>query len=1132
MKKFLHQLLMLTKHSLYGFIIQLFLCTALFAIDSNAQNSMNLKEVQISSLKFNDVYLEEALALLEVKSGFHFTYNKYDLQNVRVKGAYRNQSLYAILLNLSEQASIKFKQVNKNITVKLIEEEAGQNENRIQIVNQQTEVSGKVTSADNGEALPGVNVVEKGTSNGTVTDVEGNYALAVTSGATLIFSSVGFTSEEISVNNRSVIDVAMITDVKQLQELVVVGYGTQEKSLVTGSISSVQASDIENMSVSRAEQALQGKTAGIQVLPASGSPGAGMKVRIRGAGTNGNANPLYIVDGIKATDINYLAPEDIASMEVLKDGAASAIYGAEGGNGVVIITTKSGEEGVSKVNYSFQYGNQSVGDLPDLMNGEQYSQYMSEAGATVSGSANTDWLDEIFETAPMQKHHLSFTGGSEATKIFTSLAYYDQDGVLGGDKANFKRITGRVNLDHSINNWLDIGTNISYTNTNRASIEEDDEFDGLLAAALSIDPLTPTHMSSIPDFLSAVDPNLLRRDANGQYFAISRNIQGEAVNPLLGLDISRGSTKTDRVFGNFYVDIKPIKNVTFTSRVGIDYAHGLHHFWSPTYYYSSERNNSSTGVSDETTTLSKWQWENFITYNTDINNHSIGLVAGTSAEQLRFRTLDASTTGMFVEDDLFSEHAYTSSNTGSVSGNLFEEKLLSYFGRVSYDFMNRYMFNATLRFDGASTSLLSADNNWGAFPSVSAGWAISEEPFFPQGFISFAKLRASWGQNGSLANLRSVWVDYDDFSPFNEIEGKQFIYLSSITSQGIRYPLPGGGFIVGSEPSVLPNPDLTWETSEQINYGIDLEAMQGRLSFSVDYYTKLTKDLLAIFAAPAAAGNNPPFLNAGDVRNSGLEFDLGIRNNTGPFTYSLNANLATQKNEVKSLRANVPRIVGMRAGTNWREATSFEEGEPIWYFRGYQTNGINETTGQPNYVDIDGDGAITPADQGKIGSPHPNLIYGGSISLGYQNFDLNVFVQGVSGNDILLGWIRTDRPTANKPAFFYENRWTESNRNASMPRPFSAGGDIRPYQSDLMVRPGGYMRVKQIQLGYRLPQTLLNPVGISAARIYFSLDDYFTFTKYEGMDPEAGSAEDSSLGVDRGVYPLPRKMMFGLSVSF
>jgi len=889
----------------------------------------------------------------------------------------------------------------------------------------------------------------------------------------------------------------------------------------------MKAEDIVNTPVTRAEQALQGKTAGVYVLPESGSPGAGMKVRIRGTATNADANPLYIVDGVKVTDINNLDPADIEGMEVLKDAASSAIYGAEGGNGVVIITTKKGKKGEGVVTYNMQYTLQSAGDLPELMNAEQYAEYINEGGLVPGGieltsdDADTDWLDEVTETAPMQKHYLSFSGGSENSNYLASLSYLNQDGVVGGDKANFERFTARLNLDQQVKEWLKVDTKFTYSKTDRASVVEDDTFGGLLAGALVVDPLTPVYYedNNIPAHFQTLIDNgePLRRGDNGKYYAISRFIAGEAVNPLLKLDISKGSTVIQKVMGNFGGEITLMEGLTFTSRVGVEYTHSKNHWWNPAYYYSSEANNYNPQVLEENNSTFQWQWDNYFSYAKTFGDNNLSAILGTSAEHKTYSFMNASASPMGKDDESFAQFDFTP-QTGMLTGNEYDEKLNSYFGRVSYDYKNKYMVQASIRRDGAGESLIHPDNKWGTFPSASIGWTASEEDFWPEWAPGFAKIRASWGENGSLAALRNGW----------DQEG-QFLYLASVTGAGIQYPLPGGGFLSGSEPSVLPNENLTWETSQQTNIGVDFRGFDNNLTFSADYFVKITKGLLALFDAPAAAGNNPPFVNAGNVENKGLELVVGYQNNFGDLNYSINANFSTLKNEVTKLTATVPRIPGASIGTGWQVATAFEEGEPLWYFRGYKTDGIDPATGDPVFVDVDGDGEITAEDQTNIGSPHPSATYGANLNLDYKGFDLNVAIQGVAGNEVVMGWIRTDRATGNKPTLFYNDRWTPTNTDASMPK---ANPDDRSFTSDLMVFDGSYMRIKQIQLGYTLPSDLLDKINVSRTRVFVSLDDYFTFTKYEGMDPEAGSQDNDSQGIDRGVYPIPRKVMFGLSVSF
>ena len=584
-----------------------------------------------------------------------------------------------------------------------------------------------------GVPLPGVNVIEQGTSNGTITNVEGNFTLSSDKEPVVIeISFVGFQTQAVEANSGEAIDITLEEDIAELDEIVVIGYGVQKKSLVTGAISSIDNDDIENTPVQRAEQALQGKTAGVFVLPASGSPGADMKVRVRGTGSNGSSNPLYIVDGVKYDNISFLDPNDIASLEVLKDAASAAIYGAEGANGVVIISSKSGKKGMDGiVSYNFQYGVQSAPKLPELMNRQQYLDYHTKAGTQMAegtiadqpSDADTKWLEEIFEDAPLQKHHLSFTGGSEKGTYSTSFSYLDQDGIIGGSKSNYKRVTARINTTYDVKEWLKVGANLSYSNTNRGSIEEDDEFGGVVASALYIDPATPTHYdaNNLPAHMlkDGQPKNNYRKDSDGRYFAVSKNIQSEIVNPLLTIDLAQGETKADNVLGSFFVEINPFEGLTITSRAGIDYYYQRYHYWNPSYYYSKERNNSTVNVLDETHQHRKWQWENFATYAKQFNQHNLSVTAGMAAESLEHYKLYVQSSQMLFEEDKYAEHFSTSGDGKIDEGRTYDESLVSYFGRLMYDYDNRYMVQFTIRKDGASMSMVPSDNQFGTYPSFS-----------------------------------------------------------------------------------------------------------------------------------------------------------------------------------------------------------------------------------------------------------------------------------------------------------------------------------------------------------------------------------------------------------------------------
>lgn len=981
-------------------------------------------------------------------------------------------------------------------------------------ITQAQEIKG--TISDSNGPLPGANVLVKGSTNGTITDFDGNFTLSeVSSNAVLLISYVGYTSKKVNVNGETLLNIILIEDANSLEEVVVVGYGTKKKSLVTGAISSIKSDDIQNSSSTRIEQAIQGKVSGISVLSNSGSPGAGSKIRIRGAGSNGSADPIYIVDGMKTGSIDNLDSGDVESIEILKDAASSAIYGTEGANGVIIIVTKSGRRNQkSKISYNSQFGVQTSRTKMELMNASQYRTYLNEAGVQniADNSVDTDWLDEVFEDAFVKKHHLSFTGGSEKSSFMLSGSVTDQDGIVGKGLANFKRYTARFNSKHQINDWLEVGNNFSYSNTTRSTISEDDEYRGILNNAILMDPLTPVVYSTVPsnvqDLINDPSKTILTNN-NGNVYALPAYATGEIANPVAMLQTFRGDIKTDKILGTFFANFTPFEGFKFTTRFGIDVAYQFNHRWNPTYYVSSERQNSLATVNDDIDKFSSWIWENFATYTNSYQKHNYTVMLGYSAEKYQTPSYQLFSGPLAKEGDNYAYHSYTSDELDKVDGDFFEKRKKSMFGRFSYDYDEKYLLESTLRYDESSAF---PSNERGAyFPSVSAGWVISNEDFFADNnTFNYLKIRASWGQNGSDANLAG--------------NGD----LQFFEGAGIKIPDGNGGFLSGFQAGNLPNKDLKWERSEQLDLGIDARLLDGKLRLTADYFDKTTKDLIIPGGGvvPLSVGLGFGDVNGGTVSNKGFEFEVGYSNHDNDFTYGINLNMSTLKNEVTKI--NIPVDI---TGANVRgfDASQFSEGEPIWYFRGYKTNGIDDATGAPIIVDIDNSGDITPADITNIGSPHPDLLYGGQINLGYKNFDFNLNFQGTYGNEIYMMWNRTDRIYSNKPSFLYENRWTAPGSNASYPKADVTSDEL--YRSDLMVGNGSYMRIKQIQLGFTLPDNLVQKLKLSKVRMYLSLDDYFTFTKYKGLDPEAGSTRDNSLGIDRGVYPIPGKVLFGLSVN-
>lgn len=989
-----------------------------------------------------------------------------------------------------------------------------------------------------GEALPGVNVIEKGTSNGTVTDIDGKFRLQSENGnITITFSMIGYKTTEMVAEPGKVINLTLEESVVGLDEIVVVGYGTQKRSNVTGAISKMDASQLAEIPVSSVNEAMQGRLAGVNVINNSGSPGSGLKVIIRGVGTNGNAEPLYVVDGAVVGDIDQIEPYDVESVEVLKDAASAAIYGASAANGVVLITTKQGKEKPAEVTYNMQIGSSSIGKYTQPMDAASYATWVNEADVGVQiptdSPINTNWMDEIQENGMLQRHHLGFSGATEKGGYYISGSYLNQDGIIGGDNSNFERFTLRANVNQQVKPWLKVGANMAYNHYDLKAINEDDEFGGIIASGLMLDPLTPVvYDGALPAFAQdALDAGYtLVQNGDGKYYGLSEYVKGEIANPLAQIAIEKGYTKADAFSGNFYATFggDVWKGFSFTTRANIDVASILFHEWYPTFWFSSERMNTQASVRDNMYRNNNWMWENYLNYKKTFGGkHNIDVVLGTSAQQQTYKYLTTFSGPMFAEGDNFAEHGVVEID-GKVSGNLRDDKMISYFGRASYNYADRYLVSLIFRRDG--TSLLGTDKRWGNFPSVSAGWIISNESFWNVDFINFLKVRASWGQNGMLSSLGP----------------DQFRAL--ITTAGIQYPKPGGGFYTGAEPELLANPELTWATSEQIDIGLDVYMLANRLTFGFDYYQKKTKDLLTPGTPPPSVGNYAPFVNAGDVTNKGLEFEVGYRKYEGKFNYEMNFNATVMNNEVTYLNPLIDRVGGASVGTGWT-ATWFELNQPIWYFRGYKTDGIfqnqdqidaykaangglsgyNPVPGDPVVVNVNGDNLINDEDQTFIGNPHPNFMWGAMFNFAYSGFDLRLFFQGVHGQDVLLGWNRYDRSTSNRPQFFFDDRWTGEGSTNDFPRADQSSPYI--YNSDLMVHKGSFVRIRQIQLGYTVPNKVMKDM-IKNLRVYVSLDDYFTFTNYPGMDPEAGSGRENSIGIDRGLYPMPRKILFGLSLSF
>ena len=993
---------------------------------------------------------------------------------------------------------------------------------------QNVTVKGKVTDS-RGEPVIGATVMLSSNQTvGTQTDLSGNYSISVPSNASLIFSCVGYATQTVALAGRSVIDIVLAEDTEFLEETVVIGYGVQKKSDVTGAIASVKESDLENRTAIDVAQALQGKAAGVQIVNASGAPGAASSIQIRGYSSNSKTSPLMIVDGLKVNDISYLDPESIASIEILKDAASAAIYGVEAGNGVVLVTTKSGQKGTGRVFYNFQHSIQNVAHLPEMMNAKEYMDYMVLAGAATQdsfgydGKTDTKWTDYMLETGHQQRHTVGVEGGNDRAKFYTSLSYTDNNGIVKGDKDIFKRLVGQINAEYKVKDWLTVGVNTTIDRSVRRAVSESSSISESVMGAMFVhDPTTPYIYddNAIPARVQAMINDRIPRDPNGHVYGISAfNETSYMWHPQAILDRSDTETQSFRTRGTAYANLMPIPGLVITSRFGFQGGYSHTNTYNHEVYISS-KTNQAMSISGSTNDRLYYQWENFANYNKSFGQHDFTVMAGMSYQQTNTDNLRGTAYVLSSDDPNFRylDNAVNNANM-SIGGQPEVRANMSYFGRLGWSYANRYFVQANFRADAYDSSKLDKNHRWGYFPSVSAGWTVSNEPFM-QGVkqalnLSFLKLRASWGVNGNVNALGA------------------YQYASSLeTNKNYGYNL-NGTFLVGVRPSkVLPNPNIKWETSRQVDVGMDLRMFNERLNFSVDWYNKNTHDLLTSTTAPANTGAETVYVNAGLVNNHGTEFELGWKDTIGDFNYGISGNLSTVHNKVVK-GTSKDRVPGQKIWSSY-DVTYFEEGYPLWYLRTFMVDHIDSATGAAVYKDFNNDGAITPDDRDFAGSGIPDFTYGVTLNMGWKGFDLLVLGAGSQGAELLYAVTRADALQQNTLKIFYSDAWKNASSSGyKYPKPDSSDKFYRC--SNMRVYDASFFKIKQIQLGYTLPRKLVKKFAMSSLRAYVSLDDWFTFTKYPGLDPETShvGSSASGLGVDYGSYPISKKLVFGVNVSF
>ena len=1009
---------------------------------------------------------------------------------------------------------------------------------------QNRSLSGKVVDGTGAPVVGAAVMLAGNSSNGTVTDMEGQFKMTVPANATLIVSCLGFADKQVQVGNLSVITITLEEDVTYLDETVVIGYGVQKKSDLTGAVASVREDDLKNRSTSDAAAALQGKVAGVQIISNSGAPGSGAQINVRGVSSNsGNIGPLIIVDGLKVSSIQYLEPSLIESMEVLKDAASAAIYGAEAGNGVVLITTKQGGKGQSSITYSAKFINQSLAHKPEMLNAEQFIDYKGLQGYAIQdmlknanyNGTDTDWFNEYFNPSWSPQHTLTFQGGNKMGHYFASLNYVNQDGIIKGDKDLYKRLSAQLNAGYNLTDWLEVGNNVSIEQWTTKSVSQQG-YGSAFESLMTIDPCTPVYWTDPSQFnqdyrnkYNAVQagtseyPYSFLGDENG-WFATSAIDETRGGSPFVQRDATEGSSQGINVHGVLFANLKPIKGLVITSRFGFRITQSNNHSYQAPFFSNGKADNKTYTLTATTNSGLYYQWENFANYNkTFANKHNLNVMAGMSFIKSRSDNVSGTATGSDIlkgYDPNFRYLNYVKDDaTKKFSNSPGESASLSYFGRLGYNYDNRYAIQANFRADAFDSSKLSAKNRWGYFPSVSAGWTISNESWIkdviPVSTLSFLKLRASWGINGNI----------------NVLSGYPYSTSISLNSKWYQYHVDETGNVYGSAPDGLANPNLTWETSNQVDAGLDARFLNNRLSFTFDWFRKETRDLLVSYSPTPEYGVSRVTSNAGNVLNSGIEAELGWKDVIGDFSYGINANFSYLKNRVTYLLPSLPRITQSPAsGSNYPNNTVFEVGEPIWYIRGYIYDGVKED-GTPNLRDVNGDGQISDADMTNIGKGLPDYTYGVTLNLAWKGLDFIIFGSGQGGCEILNTLYRPGYH--NSLNYFYLNSRSEKNPNAKFPEPAKVSGDMNFWGSTASVFDGSFFKIRQVQLGYTVPQQWTKKVLINQLRMFVSLDDFFTFTSYPGMDPEtATSGSASGRGVDIGAYPSMRKLMLGVNVSF
>ena len=972
-------------------------------------------------------------------------------------------------------------------------------------------ITGSVVNK-NGEPLIGVSISLKGSTIGTVTDLGGKFSLGIEKikNPVVVISYVGYLNQEFTPKTNT-IEVVLQEQTEQLDQVVVVGYGTQLKKDLTGSVAVVKTSELRSLPVPSISDALQGRAAGVQVIT-SGTPGSDATFRIRGVGTINNSNPLIVIDGLPVSGgLNQLNMEDVESVQILKDASATAIYGSRGANGVVIITTKRGSKGQSQISFNYSYGVQQATNVIQMLDASQFASLhndiMSNGGLTqnpaYANPANlgrgTDWLGEFFRAAPVQNYSLSYSGSSEKTNYYISGNFYDQQGIV--INTGFKRYTFQLNTDTKVSSFLKIGNSLTFNNDLKTS------GDYSIRNAMLALPTQPVYR------------------ANGNYSGpISQPIfDGDITNPVGLAKTVDQATKGYNLMGSIYAELSLYKDLKFKSTFGLQANFWDSRTWAPKYNWDTSKKTNSFLAQQYNKGLT-WVWDNMLTYQKDIEKHRITVMAGTSAQENRYNFINGSVQS-FASDQ--TQQLSNGILQPTVGGNTSSWALLSYMGRVNYAWDDKYLVTATVRRDGSSR--FGDGNKYGIFPSASLAWRVSKEDFFKNiSFINDLKLRAGYGLTGNQ--------EIGNYSFASALNTVKYNFNDNVVSAVV--------------PSVMPNPFVQWEEQQQANIGFDAAILNQRVDITVDGYIKNTGKMLVPMSVPVSTGYSDvyvPSINAGKMENKGVEITVNSKNLTGKFTWNSSMNFSYNQNKVVSINDTIP-MSGGSIGLNQNLAL-IQAGQPINFFYGFKTDGLFQTqaevdqhalqvpgndpynrtsAGDVRFRDLNNDGVINDKDRTYLGNPNPTFIFALNNTFAYRGFDLSIFIQGIAGNKIVNAnrfWSEAMAVAQNQTTETL-GRWTGAGTSNTTPRAVFNDPNKNTRPSDRFIEDGSYVRIKNITLGYTIPQQMIKRFHISTARLYVSGQNLFTATKYNGFDPEVGTN-----GIDNNVYPVTRTINIGINLG-